>query len=125
MKRVSIIVAGLCVVALAIGPTGANASRSFGHRTTSRAGATVHRSTDGLHKLLGSVASRRVVSGADCVATTASGATNTQLDCDTKLPNDEPNIVVDPTDPLHMVASSNDYDSCCDEFYTTFDGGVT
>ena len=22
-----------------------------------------------------------------------------------------------------MIASSNDYGSCCDEFYTTFDGG--
>ena len=107
VKRVSIIVASLCVVALAIGPTAAGASRSLGHRTTARVGATVHRSTDGLHKLVAGLASRRVVSASDCVATTASGATNTQLDCDTKAPNDEPNIVVDPTNPLHMVASSN------------------
>ena len=61
----------------------------------------------------------------DCTAATTAGAANTQLDCDTKAPNNEPHIAVDPTDPLHMVASSNDYDSCCDEFYTTFDGGLT
>lgn len=125
MKRVSIIVASLCVVALAFGPTAAGASRSLDHRTTARLGATVHRSTDGLHKLVAGLASPRVASASDCVATTASTATNTQLDCDTQAPNNEPNIVVDPANPLHMVASSNDYDSCCDEFYTTFDGGQT
>jgi hypothetical protein len=32
---------------------------------------------------------------------------NVQLDCDTPLPNNEPNIAVDPTDPNHMVASFN------------------
>jgi hypothetical protein len=59
----------------------------------------------------------------DC---TAFGVTaNVKLDCDSDLPNNEPHIAVDPTDPRHMVASSNDYDSCCDEFYTTFDGGQT
>jgi hypothetical protein len=46
-----------------------------------------------------------------------------QLDCDTPLPNNEPHITVDPLDPNHMVASSNDYDQCCDAFYTTFNGG--
>jgi hypothetical protein len=50
---------------------------------------------------------------------------NVQLDCDTLLPNNEPHIAVDPTDPSHMVASSNDYDQCCDAFYTTFNGGKT
>ncbi len=50
---------------------------------------------------------------------------NINLDCDGITPNNEPNVVVDPGDPLHMVASSNDYESCCDEFYTTFDGGAT
>jgi hypothetical protein len=50
---------------------------------------------------------------------------NVLLDCDGLTPNNEPNIAVDPTDPQHMVASSNDYESCCDEFYTTFDGGET
>jgi hypothetical protein len=48
---------------------------------------------------------------------------NLNLDCDGITPNNEPQIAVDPTDPQHMVASSNDYESCCDEFYTTFDGG--
>jgi hypothetical protein len=49
---------------------------------------------------------------------------NTNLDCDDPIsPNNEPDIEVDPTDPDHMVASSNDYDSNGDQFYTTFDGG--
>jgi hypothetical protein len=52
-------------------------------------------------------------------------AANVNLDCDGPTPNNEPNIVVDPVDPQHMIASSNDYESCCDEFYTTFDGGHT
>jgi hypothetical protein len=46
------------------------------------------------------------------------------LDCDPK-PNNEPEVAVDPADPLHAVVSSNDYDSCCDGFSTTFDGGLT
>jgi hypothetical protein len=50
---------------------------------------------------------------------------NVLLDCDDPFPNNEPNIVVDPADPNHMVASSNDYGSCCDQYYTTFDGGQT
>ncbi len=56
---------------------------------------------------------------------TSSGdpAANVLLDCDSLLPNNEPQIAVDPTNPDHMVASSNDYDSCCDGYYTTFDGG--
>jgi hypothetical protein len=49
---------------------------------------------------------------------------NVNLDCDNHvLPNNESDIAVDPTDPKHMVASSNDYDSAGDEFYTTFNGG--
>ena len=52
-------------------------------------------------------------------------AANINLDCDGITPNNEPQIAVDPTDPQHMVASSNDYESCCDEFYTTFDGGTS
>jgi hypothetical protein len=51
---------------------------------------------------------------------------NLNLDCDDPvLPNNEPDIEVDPEDPQHMIVSSNDYDSCCDGFYTTFDGGRT
>jgi hypothetical protein len=45
------------------------------------------------------------------------------LDCDGPHPNNEPHIAVNPTDPRHLVASSNDFDSCCDQFYTSFDGG--
>src|SRR5436309_2916321 len=54
-----------------------------------------------------------------------SSAPNTQLDCDDPFPNNEPDITVDPTDPDHMIASSNDYGSCCDQWYTTMDGGQT
>jgi hypothetical protein len=59
----------------------------------------------------------------DCNAT--SGGANTNLDCDDPFPNNEPDIEVDPANPLHMVASSNDYGSCCDQFYTTLDGAAT
>jgi hypothetical protein len=52
-------------------------------------------------------------------------AANVRLDCDGLTPNNEPHITVDPSDPNHMVASSNDYESCCDEWYTTFNGGAT
>jgi hypothetical protein len=53
-----------------------------------------------------------------------SGGANTKLDCDDPLPNNEPDIEVDPTAPGHMIASSNDYGTCCDEIYTTFDNGA-
>jgi hypothetical protein len=33
--------------------------------------------------------------------------------------------VVDPTNPQHLISSSNDYGSCCDEYYTTFNAGAT
>jgi hypothetical protein len=52
-------------------------------------------------------------------------AGNVKLDCDDPFPNNEPNIVVDPADPDHLIASSNDYGSCCDQYYTSFDGGAT
>jgi hypothetical protein len=57
--------------------------------------------------------------------TAASGGANTNLDCDDPFPNNEPQLEVDPANPLHMVGSSNDYGSCCDQYYTTFDGGST
>jgi hypothetical protein len=59
----------------------------------------------------------------ECIA--ASGGANTNLDCDDPFPNNEPDIEVNPANPLNMVASSNDYGSCCDQYYTTFDGGLT
>src|SRR5439155_15651838 len=58
-----------------------------------------------------------VSSNVECNVTATSP--NTRLDCDETFPNNEPHIAVDPADPLHMVASSNDYGSCCDQFYTT------
>jgi hypothetical protein len=63
------------------------------------------------------------VSNIEC-SVKATGA-NSKLDCDEPFPNNEPDIEVDPTDPNHMIASSNDYGTCCDEFYTSFDGGKT
>jgi hypothetical protein len=64
-----------------------------------------------------------VPSQLECTATRT--GVNTKLDCDDPFPNNEPDVEVDPADPRHMVASSNDYGSCCDQFYTTFDGGRT
>jgi hypothetical protein len=52
-------------------------------------------------------------------------AADLRLDCDDPYPNNEPNVVVDPADPQHLIASSNDYGSCCDQYYTSFDGGRT
>jgi hypothetical protein len=57
--------------------------------------------------------------------TVASGGQNTKLDCDEVFPNNEPDIEVDPAAPGHMIASSNDYGTCCDQFYTTLDNGAT
>ena len=53
----------------------------------------------------------------DCIV--ESGGQNTNLDCDDPFPNNEPDIEADPADPNNVVASSNDYGSCCDQFYTT------
>ncbi len=57
--------------------------------------------------------------------TVTSGGANTRLDCDDPFPNNEPDIEVNPADPGHMVASSNDYGTCCDQFYTTLDNAAT
>ena len=59
----------------------------------------------------------------ECIAT--SGGANTNLDCDDPFPNNEPDIEVDPVAPGHMIASSNDYGICCDQFYTTLDNAAT
>jgi hypothetical protein len=61
----------------------------------------------------------------ECTSTAADSRPDSRLDCDSLLPNNEADIEVDPLDPQHLVASSNDYDSCCDGFYTSFDGGQT
>ena len=57
--------------------------------------------------------------------TVTGGGANTNLDCDDPFPNNEPDIEVNPVDPGHMVASSNDYGTCCDQFYTTLDNAAT
>src|SRR6478672_10076390 len=57
----------------------------------------------------------------ECIAT--SGGANTKLDCDDPFPNNEPDVAVDPVAPGHVIASSNDYGTCCDQFYTTFNAG--
>jgi len=57
--------------------------------------------------------------------TVTSGGANTNLDCDDPFPNNEPDIEVNPLAPGHMVASSNDYGTCCDQFYTTLDNAAT
>jgi hypothetical protein len=59
----------------------------------------------------------------ECI--TASGGGNTNLDCDDPFPNNEPDIEVNPANALNMAASSNDYGSCCDQFYTTLDNAAT
>lgn len=59
----------------------------------------------------------------ECI--TSSGGANTNLDCDDPYPNNEPDIAVNPANPLNVIASSNDYGSCCDQFYTTLDGAAT
>lgn len=59
----------------------------------------------------------------ECIVT--SGGANTNLDCDDPFPNNEPDIEVNPVAPGHMVASSNDYGTCCDQFYTTLDNAAT
>ncbi|MDX6400324.1 MAG: hypothetical protein QOF27_930 [Gaiellaceae bacterium] len=48
---------------------------------------------------------------------------NVKLDCDDPFPNNEPQVAVNPTNPLNLIASSNDFGTCCDQFYTSFDGG--
>ena len=60
-----------------------------------------------------------------CDFSATSGGANTKLDCDDPFPNNEPDIEVNPGAPGHMIASSNDYGSCCDQFYTTLDNSAT
>jgi hypothetical protein len=54
-----------------------------------------------------------------------SGGANTNLDCDDPFPNNEPDVEANPADPMNITASSNDYGSCCDQYYTTLDGGAS
>jgi hypothetical protein len=62
----------------------------------------------------------------DIECTKVTAATPSQImDCDDPLPNNEPDVEVHPTNPNLLVASSNDYGSCCDEFYTSTNGGTS
>jgi hypothetical protein len=66
-----------------------------------------------------------LASEVECSVTTPV-AVEVNLDCDgRRSPNNEPHVVVDPIDPLHVVVTSNDYNSNGDQFYVTFDGGLT
>jgi hypothetical protein len=60
----------------------------------------------------------------ECTATGDPGL-DVRLDCDDPFPDNEPNVAVDPADGDHIVVSSNDYGSCCDQYYTSFDAGKT
>ena len=57
----------------------------------------------------------------ECVKTLSSAPVQI-LDCDDPVPNNEPDVEAAAGG---IVASSNDYGSCCDEFYTSTDGGAT
>lgn len=60
----------------------------------------------------------------ECLAKRRPRASNVLLDCDDPdAPKNEPDLEVDPENPRHMIASSNDYESCCDQFYTSFNRG--
>lgn len=60
----------------------------------------------------------------ECVKTLSltNPITDQILDCDDPAPNNEPDIEAAASG---IVASSNDYGTCCDEFYTSTDSGTT
>ncbi|MGQ0669931.1 MAG: sialidase family protein [Actinomycetota bacterium] len=127
MRKLRTVAVGISLVALTVGQI---AAAGVGSRGPSRA---AHRSAMALKRSVQASVAKHVRSSplhleseVECIAARKPGAANVNLDCDDGLaPNNEPDIEVDPLDPLHMIASSNDYDSCCDEFYTSFDGGDT
>lgn len=61
----------------------------------------------------------------DYECTVISSGADTRLDCDDPYPNNEPDIEANLANPLNIIASSNDYGSCCDQYYTSLDGGQT
>ena len=113
MRRFTVAVVVLAVLALLVGAGAVEARPSL-----PEGGMAKKRSVDvaGFDKQHGPQ------SQIEC-AVALGGSANVKLDCDDPFPNNEPDIEVDPADPLHMIASSNDYGTCCDQFYTTFDGG--
>ena len=149
MRRIVVAVACLAVVGMLSAAPGADAaSRPRGMaarrgvesgRTASparvqanAAGVTNHLSSYSSRQLkLWALQNRANVNGGggpnyELECTKSRGGKNTNLTCDHAfLPANEPDIEVDPEDPDHMIASWNDYESCCDGFGTTFDGGET
>ena len=115
-----------CSALLALGLAGAQSFQATAEESSARSGMAGRRSVE---RQSTSAASSSQASpyfnpgGVECTVARTGG--NTNLDCDEVLPNNEPDIEVNPVDPNHMIASSNDYGSCCDEFYTSFDGGET
>ena len=63
--------------------------------------------------------------GSEFECTVTGGTPNVNLDCDDPFPNNEPNVAVNAADPRNVIASSNDYGSCCDQYYTSLDRGGT
>jgi hypothetical protein len=57
--------------------------------------------------------------------TVLSGGANTNLDCDDPFPNNEPDVEANPANAQNISVSSNDYGSCCDQYYTTLNGGAS
>ena len=115
MRRPIVALVTLAVLALVVG-----GSRVEARNSIPDSGIATKRSVDvaGFDKQHGPQ------SQIEC-SVSAGGAANVRLDCDDPFPNNEPDIEVDPANPLHMIASSNDFGTCCDQFYTTFDGGRT
>lgn len=133
MRRTVAVLASLSLAALT-GPTlAANASADTTSAPAPRKAAAMR--SAGVAAALAAHAARAGSAAAQAAASpsyvpsmrecTARGGANVKLDCDSKLPNNEPDVNVDPVDPRHLVASSNDYDSNGDQFYTSFDAGRT
>ncbi len=121
MRKLTIVAVGLALIATTIGQASAGA-RSQKRAAHAAAMALRCSIPTGLERLWLAKASFHR-SEVECTAKARAGSTDMNLDCDDPfVPNNEPDIEVDPTDPQHMVASSNDYDSNGDEFYTTSTG---
>jgi len=116
MRRLTLPVLLLVVLALSVGWVGTVGARPL----LPEAGMAKKRSVD--TSVAGFDRQHGPFSQIECTVP-AGTAANVNLDCDDPFPNNEPDIEVNPTDPLHMIASSNDFGTCCDQFYTTFDGG--
>jgi len=133
LRRTVSVLASLSLAALTSPMLAANASADTSSAAAPRKAAAMRSS--GVQAALaahaantGPAAARAAASRSYVPSTrecTARGGANVKLDCDSKLPNNEPDVNVDPADPKHLVASSNDYDSNGDEFYTSFDAGRT